>query len=53
MKLRIMQVILFLPCCLLDGLSLFIILIPMWIVCGIKATSRETLLEWLFEKTNK
>ena len=53
MILRIMQVILFLPCCLLDGLFLFIIYIPMWIVCGIKATSRESLLEWLLKKTNK
>ena len=53
MKLRIMQIILFLPCCLLDGLTLFFILIPIWIVCGIKATTKEPLLEWLFEKTNQ
>jgi hypothetical protein len=52
MRLRIMQVILFFPCCLLDGLTLFII-VPMWIVCGTKATTREPLLQWLFEKTNQ
>lgn len=53
MRLRIMQVILFFPCCLLDGLTVFIIHVPMWIVCGTKATTREPLLQWLFEKTNQ
>lgn len=52
MKLRIMQIILFFPCCLLDGLTLFFILIPMWVVCGTKA--KKPLLQWLFKlKTNK
>lgn len=49
MKQRLMRIILFLPCCLLDGLTLFFILIPMWIVCGTKATTKEPLLEWLFD----
>ena len=54
MRLRIMQIILFFPCCLLDGISLFIIHIPMWVVCGTKVVEdREPLLQWLFEKTNK
>ncbi len=54
MRLRMMQIILFFPCCLLDGISLFIIHIPMWIVCGNKVVEdREPLLQWLFEKTNK
>ena len=49
MKLRLMQIILFLPCCMLDGLALFIIHIPLWIVCGKKPIDREPLLQWLFE----
>jgi hypothetical protein len=53
MKLRIMQIILFFPCCLIDGISLIIIHMPMWIVIGTKATNREPLLQWLFEKTNQ
>lgn len=53
MKLRIMQIILFFPCCLLDGLTLFLLLIPMWVVCGVKVTTKEPLLEWLFDKTTK
>lgn len=53
MKLRLMQIILFFPCCLLDGISLFLVHIPLWIVCGTKSTTREPLLQWLFEKTDK
>ena len=45
MKLRLMRIILFFPCCLLDGIALFVIHIPMWVVCGTKATTREPLLE--------
>lgn len=52
MRLRIMQMILFFPCCLLDGIILIFINIPMWIVCGTKATTRQPLLEWLFEIEN-
>jgi hypothetical protein len=48
-----MQIILFFPCCLLDGIAVFIIHIPMWIVLGTKAATREPLLQWLFEKTNQ
>jgi len=53
MKLRLMQIILFFPCCIIDGVTLFVIMIPMWVVCGIKATTKEPLLQWLFELTNK
>jgi hypothetical protein len=53
MKLRLMKVILFFPCIILDGLVLIFILLPMWIVCGIKVSNKEPLLEWLFEKTNE
>lgn len=54
MKLRIMQIILFFPCCLLDIMSLFVIHIPMWIICGKgMIEDREPLLQWLFEKTDK
>lgn len=49
MILRLMQFILFFPCCILDGLALFILSIPMYVFCGIKITSRESLLQWLFE----
>ena len=53
MRLRIMQIILFFPCCFLDGISLFVIHIPMWVVCGTKPETKEPLLQWLFEKTNQ
>ena len=45
--LRLMQVILFFPCCLLDGIALFIVKIPMYIVIG--EIVGEPLLQWLFE----
>ncbi len=53
MKLRLIQIILFFPCCIIDGVTLLFILFPIWVICGIKATSREPLLQWLFEKTNQ
>jgi hypothetical protein len=53
MRLRIMQIILFFPCCVIDGVTLLFILFPIWVICGIKATTRESLLYWLFIKTNK
>jgi hypothetical protein len=53
MKLRLMQIILFFPCCIIDSLSLFIILIPMYITCGIKPNEKESLLQWLFELNKK
>jgi hypothetical protein len=52
MRLRIMTIILFFPCCLLDFLFLLIIYLPLWIVCGTKLTSRQPLLEWIFEQSN-
>jgi hypothetical protein len=47
-----MTIILFFPCCLLDFLFLLIIYLPLWIVCGTKLTSRQPLLEWIFEQSN-
>jgi hypothetical protein len=53
MKLRLMQIILFFPCCIIDSLSLFIIHIPLYITCGIKPNEKEPLLQWLFELKNE
>ena len=49
MKLRLMQILLFLPCCILDGLFLGAIALPLWIVCGINLIDKESLMEWLIE----
>ena len=49
MKLRLMQILLFLPCCILDGLFLSAIALPLWIVCGINLIDKESSIEWLIE----
>jgi hypothetical protein len=53
MKTRLMQIILFFPCCIIDGISLFIILLPMYIICGKKAFTKEPFLEWIFNLNKK
>lgn len=50
MKLRLAQIILFFPCCFIDGITVFTVYLPMWVLFGDKITSREPLLQWLFEK---
>ena len=49
MKLRLMQILLFLPCCILDGLFLGAIALPLWIVCGINLSDKESSIGWLTE----
>jgi hypothetical protein len=49
MKLRLMQLLLFFPCCFIDGLFAILIWLPLWVVCGISITSHEGTLEWLME----
>ena len=49
MRLRIMKIILFLPCCILDGLTLCLIGMPLWIVTGKEIITHEPLSEWLCE----
>lgn len=51
MKQRLMKIILFLPCCIIDGAYLFLIGLPMFIVCGTNIASKESLVEWLIENT--
>jgi hypothetical protein len=51
MKLRLMQLLLFLPCCFIDGLFVFICF-PIWVVCGISITTHEGALDWLMELNN-
>ena len=54
MKLRLMQVLLVIPCVLTDVFILFVVLFPTWIVCGTDAaTSKESASEWLFSLKNK
>jgi hypothetical protein len=51
MKQRFMRIILFLPCCVFDGAYLFLIGLPMFLVCGTNIASRESSVEWLVENT--
>lgn len=51
MKQRFMRIILFLPCCIFDGAYLFLIGLPMFLVCGTNIASRESSVEWLVENT--
>ena len=48
MKLRLMQIILFIPCWIIDLISLFII-IPVYVICVKKEYKKEPFLQWLFE----
>lgn len=49
MKLRLLQIILFFPCCIIDAITLATVLLPMYVICGTKVVNREPLLQWLFE----
>jgi hypothetical protein len=49
MKLRIMKIILLLPCAFIDGIALIFILLPTYIINGTNITTRQSLLEWLFK----
>jgi hypothetical protein len=52
MKLRLMQIILFIPCLVIDWISLFII-IPVYVICAKKEYKKEPFLQWLFELKEK
>ena len=49
MKLKLMKILLFVPCCILDGFFLGAIALPLWIVCGIDLSDKESSIEWLIE----
>lgn len=49
MRLRIMQIVLFMPCVVLDGLTLGAIAFPLWIVTGKEIITHEPLTQWLCE----
>jgi len=50
MKNRLIQFVFFLPCCFIDGVTLFLINVPVWIITGVSPiTSKESYLEWLWE----
>ena len=53
MKLRLMQLLLFLPCCFIDGLFLFVVGIPLWVICGTKVNNHKGTMEWMMELKNK
>jgi len=46
---RLIQIIFFFPCVILDGLALFFVIIPIWLFTGKNLTTKEPLIEWLFE----
>lgn len=48
-----MQLLLFLPCCFIDGLFLVVVGIPLWVVCGVKFNNHEGVIEWIMELKNK
>jgi hypothetical protein len=49
MRLRIMKILLFIPCVVLDGCTLCLIGLPLWIVTGKEIITHEPLSQWLFE----
>lgn len=51
MKKRLMRIILFFPCTIADGIYLFFIGLPMYLVCGTDIASKESSIEWLVENT--
>ena len=53
MKLRLMQLLLFVPCCFIDGLFLFVVGIPLWVICGTKFKNHIGTTEWMMELKNK
>jgi hypothetical protein len=52
MKLRLMQILLFLPCIILDGLFLGAIALPLWLICGINPNTNDPIIMWLMELKN-
>ena len=52
MKLRLMQILLLIPCCILDGFYLCGIALPLWVVTGINVFDKESNLVWLMELKN-
>jgi hypothetical protein len=49
MRLRMIKILLFLPCITLDGLFLGAIALPLWIVCGINPITHIPSVEWLID----
>lgn len=47
MKTRLMQIIYFFPCLMIDGITLILIMLPMYIICGKKIMQKEPFIEWL------
>ena len=52
-RMRIFQIIFFFPCCIRDGIGLFLINVPMWILTGTPVASKEPYIEWLMDLKNK
>ena len=46
-RVRLFQILFFIPVCLVDCVGLSLILIPMWILTGVKITNKESYMEWL------
>jgi hypothetical protein len=53
MKLRLMKVLLIGPCLIIDILSLWLVGIPLWIICGISIIDHQPLSMYLMELENK
>ena len=49
MKLRLIQILFFFPCCFIDGLFAIFIGLPLWVICGIPITSYKGALDYLME----
>jgi hypothetical protein len=49
MRLRLMQILLFIPSCILDALFLGAIALPLWIVCGINPINHPPIIECIME----
>lgn len=47
--LRILKVLFFLPCCMVDGITLIFIIFPIWVLTGKSMTNHKPILETLLE----
>jgi hypothetical protein len=53
MRNRLVQVLFFIPCCIINFLEIWFILIPIWIITGTPITEREHIFDFLFDKLKK
>jgi len=53
MKLRLMKLLLLLPCGIIDGFFVLVVGIPLWVICGVKFDTHIGTVVWLVGLKNK